>query len=151
RGRVAGRLPVVTSASGEQASTLPPIRRPNLLLLITDQQRAPMHWPDEPGWLDALTPNDSELRRTGLSFTHACTAKSMCSPSRASFLTGTYPSRHGVTLTLTTADLKPNPRNLASVLREVGRLAASGEVPRDRLARAFLRGLLRLEIGRAHV
>ena len=32
---------------------------PNLLLLITDQQRAPMHWPDEPGWLDALTPADA--------------------------------------------------------------------------------------------
>ena len=34
-------------------------RPPNLLLLITDQQRAPMHWPEEPGWLDALTPNDA--------------------------------------------------------------------------------------------
>jgi choline-sulfatase len=119
-------------------------RRPNILLLITDQQRAPMHWPQEPGWLEALAPNDAALRREGLSFGGACTATSMCSPSRASFLTGTYPSRHGVTLTLTTADLKPDPRNLTAVLREAGRLAASGEAPRARLARAFLRGLLRL-------
>lgn len=119
-------------------------RRPNLVLLVTDQQRAPMHWPDQPGWLESLAPNDAELRRTGLSFTHACTATAMCSPSRASFLTGTYPSRHGVALTLTNGDLRPNPRQLPAVLREVARLAGSGDVPRERLARAFLRGLLRL-------
>jgi choline-sulfatase len=118
--------------------------RPNLVLLITDQQRAPMHWPDESGWLDALAPNDAELRRSGVSFTHACAASAMCSPSRASFLTGTYPSRHGVTLTLTTADLRPDPRHLPAVLAEVARLAVAGDVPRERLARAFLRGLFRV-------
>jgi choline-sulfatase len=133
----------VTRAGSPEAPPLEP-RRPNLVLLITDQQRAPMHWPDKPGWLEALMPNDAELRRTGLAFTQACTATSMCSPSRASFLTGTYPSRHGVTLTLTTADLRPNPRHLPAVIREVTRLAASREVPRGRLARVFLRGLLRL-------
>jgi choline-sulfatase len=120
------------------------VRRPNLLVLVTDQQRTPMHWPREPGWLEALMPNDAELRRTGLSFSEACTATAMCSPSRASFLTGTYPSRHGVTLTLTTGDLRPDPRHLPAVVREVRRLALSGAVPRARLARAFTRGLLRL-------
>ena len=87
-------------------------RPPNLLLLITDQQRAPMHWPDEPGWLDALMPADAELRRTGVSFDRAFVATCMCSPSRASFFTGTFPSRHGVTLTLTLGDLWPDPRNV---------------------------------------
>jgi choline-sulfatase len=68
-----------------------PSRPPNLLLLITDQQQAPMHWPTAPGWLDALTPTDAELRRTGVTFEQAFIATCMCSPSRASFLTGTFP------------------------------------------------------------
>jgi choline-sulfatase len=123
---------------------LAPMRTPNLILLVTDQQRAPQHWPQDPGWLDGLMPNDAELRRTGVSFTRAFIATAMCSPSRASFLTGTYPSRHGVTLTLTHGDLFPDRRNAPDVLRTVTRLARSGEVPRARLARAFLRGLLRL-------
>ena len=55
-------------------------RPPNLVLLITDQQRAPQHWPKEPGWLEDLMPGDAELRRTGISFTRAFTATAMCSP-----------------------------------------------------------------------
>jgi len=74
-------------------------RRPNLILLITDQQRAPQHWPRDPAWLDDLMPNDAELRRTGMSFSRAFIATAMCSPSRTSLLTGLYPSRHGVPLT----------------------------------------------------
>jgi choline-sulfatase len=118
--------------------------RPNLLVIVTDQQRAPMHWPVEPGWLDALTPADAELRRTGVMFSSACTATAMCSPSRASFLTGTYPSRHGVTLTLTEGDLHPDPRHLGATLREIAGLAARGEAPRRTLASSFVRGALRL-------
>ena len=26
--------------------------KPNIVVLITDQQRRPRHWPDEPGWLE---------------------------------------------------------------------------------------------------
>jgi len=117
---------------------------PNLLLLITDQQRAPMHWPDEPGWLDALTPADAELRRTGVSFDQAFIATCMCSPSRASFLTGTFPSRHGVNLTLTYGDLWPDPANIPDAVRTAGRLLASGDTGRARLLRAFARSTLRL-------
>ena len=121
-----------------------PERPPNLILLVTDQQRSPQHWPQDPAWHHELMPNDAELRRTGISFTRAFAATAMCSPSRASFLTGKYPSRHGVTLTMTVGDLFPDGRNFPDVLRTVARLAASGEVPRDRLARRFVRSLLRL-------
>src|SRR6185437_15463547 len=103
-----------------------------------------MHWPDEPGWLDELMPNEAELRSTALSFEQACTATAMCSPSRATFLTGTYPSRHGVNLTLTNADLQPNPKFLPAVLREVRDLYANGAVPRGRLISSFLKGALRI-------
>jgi len=120
------------------------VPRPNLILLITDQQRAPQHWPADPGWLDELMPNDAELRRTGISFTRAFSATAMCSPSRASVLTGKYPARHGVKLTLTEGDLFPDRRNVPDVLRTFARLWRSREVPRRRLADRFLRGLLRL-------
>ena len=119
-------------------------QRPNLILLITDQQRQTQHWPGDRSWLDALTPNDAELRRTGMTFTHAFTPTAMCSPSRASFLTGMYPSRHGVTLTLTEGDLWPDPRNSPAALRAAGRMALTGELPRRRLARSFMRNALRL-------
>jgi choline-sulfatase len=117
---------------------------PNLILLITDQQRAPQHWPQDPAWLDALMPNDAELRRTGMTFSRAFIATAMCSPSRTSLLTGLYPSRHGVPLTMTKGDLFPDRRNTPDVLRTVARLAVSGEVPRGRLATAFGRALFRL-------
>ncbi len=119
-------------------------RPPNLVLLITDQQRQFQHWPDDPTWLRELAPNDAELRRTGMTFTRAFTATAMCSPSRASLLTGTYPSRHGVTLTLTEGDLWPDRRHAPDALRTAARMARSGEVPGRRLARSFVRGLLRL-------
>ena len=95
--------------------------------------------------MDALMPNDAELRRTGITFTRAFCATAMCSPSRASLLTGLYPSRHGVTLTLTDGDLFPDPRTLPDVLRTVG---APGRERRGAAPcgwpRRFARGLLRL-------
>ena len=108
--------------------------RPNLVLLITDQQRAAQHWPEDPAWLAELCPHDAELRRHGLTFTRAFTATAMCSPSRACLMTGKRPSRHGVTLTLTEGDLWPDRRNAPAALRTALRMGASGEIPRARLA-----------------
>lgn len=119
-------------------------RPPNLVLLVTDQQRAPQHWPTDPAWLDALMPNDAELRRTGMNFTRAFIPTAMCSPCRASLLTGTFPSRHGVTLTMTRGDLFPDRRHARDTVRIAAGIAARGEVPPARVARAFGRGLLRM-------
>jgi arylsulfatase A-like enzyme len=99
---------------------------PNLLLLVTDQQRYPMHWPDEPGWLASLTPNDAELARTGLTFTHAFVNTCMCSPSRATLLTGRMPAEHGVVLTHTRGGARPTPGRLFETVR-----AAAGRSIRD--------------------
>jgi len=117
-------------------------RPPNLVLLVTDQQRAPQHWPQDPAWLDALMPNDAQLRRTGMSFERAFIPTAMCSPCRATLLTGVYPSRHGVSLTMTRGDLLPDPRNARDAFAAAAGLMRSGEVPRARVAKAFGRGLL---------
>jgi choline-sulfatase len=119
-------------------------RAPNVLLLITDQQRYPCHWPDEPGWLRGLTPNDQRLAETGLSFRQAFCNTSMCSPSRATLLTGSYPAQHGVTLTHTQADLRPDPRTLPAVTATLLDILRTPGAPRQRALRQFGRGLLQL-------
>jgi choline-sulfatase len=91
------------------------VPRPNLLLLITDQQRYPQHWPGGTFVRD-LAPADAELARTGLTFTQAFVNSCMCSPSRATLLTGLLPAGHGVTLTHTDRGARPTPARLAGVI-----------------------------------
>jgi arylsulfatase A-like enzyme len=119
-------------------------RPPNLLLLITDQQRRPRHWPDDPAWLRDLMPNEAELARTGLSFGTAFCNTAMCSPSRATLFTGLYPARHGVPLTLTAADLRPDPRHAPATMRQLVEILARSEATRGRALKQFARGALRL-------
>jgi arylsulfatase A-like enzyme len=121
-------------------------RRPNFLVVITDQQRAPQHWPQDAGWLAALMPNDAELARTGLRFTQAFCNTAMCSPSRATLLTGRYPAEHGVQLTLTAADLRPDPRNGPAVAATMAAILRRSEAPARRVLTQFARGAL--QIGR---
>ena len=117
------------------------MRRPNLLLIVTDQQRYPRHWPEDAQWRRELMPADAELARTGLTFTSAFAATCMCSPSRATLFTGRYPSRHGVTLTLTEHGARPDPRNLPAVVRAFADNLRTAGLPRTKAARAFARGL----------
>jgi hypothetical protein len=56
-------------------------RAPNIVVLMTDQERAVMHWP--PGWAEKNLPSLQRLRRHGLSFERAFTAACQCSPSRS--------------------------------------------------------------------
>jgi choline-sulfatase len=118
------------------------VKPPNFLVLITDQQRAPRHWPDDPGWLRELMPNDAEIRRTGLGFRNAFCSSAMCSPSRASLFTGLYPPEHGVELTLTAADLRPNPRYAPAVAATMARILRRRQAPARRTLAQFSRGLL---------
>ena len=117
---------------------------PNLLLLITDQQRRAQHWPDEPGWLKSLMPNQAELSRTGLTFNQGFCNTAMCSPSRATLMTGVYPAEHGVKLTLTAADLRPDPRNAPAVAATMRRILRGREAPPRRVLTQFARGALGL-------
>ncbi len=70
------------------------LRRPNLVFLITDQERYPQHWPE--GWAEANLPNRKRLADSGLTFTRCFCNAAMCSPSRATLFTGLYVSQHGV-------------------------------------------------------
>ena len=126
------------------------MKPPNFLVLITDQQRAPRHWPEDHGWLRELMPNDAELRRTGLAFRNAFCSSAMCSPSRASLFTGLYPPQHGVELTLTAADLRPNPRYAPAVTATMAKILYRRQAPPCRLLTQFTRGLLRIGESRGH-
>jgi len=126
------------------------VRPPNLLVLITDQQRAPRHWPDDSGWLRELMPNDSDLARTGISFRHAFCNTAMCSPSRSTLFTGLFPAEHGVELTLTAADLRPNPRFAPAVTEIMVDIVRRHQAPARRVLTGFGRGLLRIGESRGH-
>ena len=68
--------------------------RPNLLLIMTDQQRADaIHASGNP---DILTPSLDRLAAGGANFTRHYTAAFPCSPSRATLLSGRYSHSHGV-------------------------------------------------------
>jgi choline-sulfatase len=117
---------------------------PNVVLIITDQERQPRHWPEEPGWLSELMPAHAELRRTGLTFANAFCSTAMCSPSRATLLTGRYPAQHGVTLTLTRGDLRPDRRNGPAVARTMLDVLRSSGAPARRVLAQFARGALQI-------
>jgi choline-sulfatase len=126
------------------------VKPPNLLVLITDQQRAPRHWPDDGGWLRELMPNDAELARTGLTFRNAFCNTSMCSPSRSTLFTGLFPAEHGVKLTLTAADLRPNPRFAPAVTATMVDIIRRRQAPARRVLTGFGRGLFRVGESRGH-
>ena len=101
-----------------------------------------MHWPDDSGWLRDLTPGDAELARTGLSFTQAFATTCMCSPSRATLLTGRRPAEHGVVLTHTRGGARPTVGNLMDTVR-----GAAGRSMRDGVPVASgLRSIARLTL-----
>lgn len=67
--------------------------RPNVLMLLTDQERADLVAPDG---LAVETPNIDRLRNEGMWFESAYTPTSICTSARASLLTGRYPHAHGL-------------------------------------------------------
>ncbi len=73
--------------------------RPNLISIVTDDQA---HWSiGAYGNRQSRTPNMDRLCREGARFLNAFTATPVCSPSRATFLTGRYGTQVGITDYLT--------------------------------------------------
>ncbi|MBN9415791.1 hypothetical protein ABS71_17710 [bacterium SCN 62-11] len=102
---------------GNGNSSLPNGRRPNILLLLVDEMRLPPEGyaagegeiPDlkeifgfrtnlsANNALTGLLPGLMRLRQNSLVLRNHYIAAAACSPSRTTFLTGQYPSLHGVT------------------------------------------------------
>ena len=68
--------------------------RPNILVVMTDDHA---QWAARCyGNSELITPSMDHVAHTGTRFANAYTPTAVCSPSRASFWTGTIPSWHGV-------------------------------------------------------
>jgi len=67
-------------------------KRPNILLITSDQQ----HWNTIGAFNPEIsTPNLDRLARQGTTFDRAYCPNPTCTPTRASIITGKYPSQHG--------------------------------------------------------
>ena len=86
--------------------------RPNVVFILTDDQR----WDAMScaGHAFLKTPHLDRLAAEGVRFANAFCATSLCSPSRASFLSGLYAHSHGVSNNFTDYpnDLPSWPRRL---------------------------------------
>lgn len=80
---------VATACVAHDASTAPSADRPNILLIVTDDQR---QMP-----LSPLMPRTDEwFGAQGTAFTRAFATTPRCCPARVSFLTGRYAHNHGI-------------------------------------------------------
>ena len=92
-------LLLVLSVTSEETAVAGPasaVRRsaPNIIFILIDDQRYDfLSFLDHP-WI--RTPHIDRLARNSMYFKHAFVTTSLCSPSRASILTGQYAHRHGV-------------------------------------------------------
>lgn len=91
-------------------------RRPNILFLMPDQWRAQAFgYSGDP---NVKTPHIDRLARQSVDFRYAVASTPVCSPTRASLLTGQRPLEHG--LFLNDAHLPASAGTFAEVLKEAG-------------------------------
>ena len=68
--------------------------RPNILMFLTDDHG---QWAANCyGASEIRSPNLDRLAATGVRMTRAFTPSPVCSPARACFFTGRFPSQHGI-------------------------------------------------------
>lgn len=82
------------------------LNQPSILILITDQQRYPQHWPSN--WVQQNLPTLQRLMDNGLTFTNAFSAACECSPSRAAMTSSNFYPVNGISVTFPLGEqLKP--------------------------------------------
>jgi arylsulfatase A-like enzyme len=90
--------------------------RPNILILMTDQQKATaIRLYGNP---DVPTPALERLAARGVRYDQCYTPHPLCVPARVSFWTGRYPHQHGARTN--EIPMPPGERHLAGVLHESG-------------------------------
>ncbi len=102
-------------------------RRPNMLMIITDQQTWIQNW--DRRWAEKELPAMQKLLKHGLAFNRAHCNSCTCSPSRVTLFTGTYPAHHRVTQVLgfdkPTSDLQTMQQILASNYQNMAKMMES--------------------------
>ena len=89
---------------------------PNILMIVADQWRAQAF--GFAGDTNVRTPHLDRLERESVNFTQAVSGLPVCSPTRASLLTGQRPLTHGIFLNDLTLD--PGATTIAKVLGSAG-------------------------------
>lgn len=94
--------------------------KPNIIFILTDDQRY-----DAMGFMGAYpfleTPNIDRIADEGVHFTNSFVNISLCGPSRAAFLTGTYPHVNGVNTNAEGREFNPQKTpTFPMLLREKG-------------------------------
>jgi len=84
------------AASAAAPALLSQSRQRNLVFILTDDQRHDFIGALGHPWLAGHTPNMDRLIRNGVHFRNGFVTSSLCSPSRASILTGQYMHAHEV-------------------------------------------------------
>ena len=85
----------LSAASAREPETIPESTPRNVIFILSDDHRYDfMGFMGNPKFLE--TPNMDRLAREGVHFENAFVTTSLCSPSRASILTGQFSHRHGV-------------------------------------------------------
>ena len=131
-------LALLSAVSLHAASSTP--RKPNILFVIADQWRAQAFgFAGDP---NVKTPHLDRFERECVNFTQAISGQPVCTPARASLLTGQRPLTHG--LFLNDVPLKPDAVTVAKVLSAEGYATGcigkwhvdgqgrSNSIPRDR-------------------
>src|SRR2546423_10212972 len=90
------------------------VKRPNIVFVLADQWRAQATgYAGDP---NVKTPNLDALEKASVNFTHAVSSNPVCSPCRASILTGQRSTTHGIFLN--DAHLPDQPHALPKMFAE---------------------------------
>jgi N-acetylglucosamine-6-sulfatase len=106
------------AAEAQPPSPSPPARPRNVIFILADDHRYDMmgFHPGAPEWL--RTPHLDRMRGGGAHLANAFVSTALCSPSRASILTGQYAHRHGVVDN--NRDVPPGTRFFPQYLQRAG-------------------------------